>query len=223
MLQNSEAIQNHEEVIQNNTLSEDEEDKEFDRLLTAITSILNIKDSWFRFILVDTSNGNKLDDDFAMPSGMGIGGGKKYIIAIDGELWTKYIEETNPKMKIKRCAAFVRVISHEFMHLYQFKHSFDKYAKEFYYEKSLPHDQDNWNYRQHKKYINLSIELEAYAFGLLVESKILNRKRITYIPYDINKYQFRKTYLQIKSIYEKKIEEAFNLNKEETDTKVVRE
>lgn len=214
MLQNSETIQNPGEIIKNNTQSDDEseEDRAFDQALDAITSILNIEESWFRFILVDTSHGKKIDD-FAMPSGMGIGGREKYIIAIDGELWTKYEKETNPKKKIKRYAKFVRTVSHEFMHLYQFKHSFDKYAKEFFYEKSLPHDQDKWTNKQNKKYINLTIELEACAFGLLVESKILNRKRITYIPDDINKYQFRKTYLQIKSIYEKKIEEAFNCNR----------
>lgn len=203
MLQNSGTTQNHEAPITN----EEDDGDEVDKILDAIVSILDIDESWVKFIMVDTSKGKKLDDGFAMPSGMGIGGGEKYIIAIDNELWNKYVEETNQKKKLKRYAEFVRIVSHEFMHLYQFKHSFDKYSKEFYFEKDLPNDQDKWNNRQHKKYVNLNIELEAYAFGLLVESKVLNRKRVTYIPDDINKYQFRKTYLQIKSIYERKIEE----------------
>lgn len=170
-----------------------EEEGTLDKLGNSIESILGIKKSWYKFILVDTDD-NKVSDDFAMPPGMGIGGGKKYIIAIDGELWDKYLEETDQKKKKRRYAEFARVLAHEFMHLYQYKHSFDEHSKEFCYEKSLPHNQDKWNDSQHKKYTNLYIELEACAFGMLVESKILNRKRISYIPDDVNKYQYKKIY-----------------------------
>lgn len=184
------------------------EEETLDKLGTSIENILNIKESWYKFILVDTSDG-KTNDDFTMPLGMGIGGGKKYIIAIDGELWDKYLEETDQRKKMRRYAKFARVLAHEYMHLYQYKHSFDKYSKEFCYERDLPHSQDKWNDSQHKKYINLYIELEAFAFGMLVESKILNRKRITYIPSDINKYQYKKIYAQVKGVFEKKVEKAF--------------
>lgn len=189
-------------------LKEIKEEETLDKLGNSIESILGIKESWYKFILVDTSDG-KASDDFTMPPGMGIGGGKKYIIAIDGELWDKYLEETDQKKKKKRYAEFARVFAHEFMHLYQYKHSFDKYSREFYYEKDLPHSQDEWNDSQHKKYTNLYIELEARAFGMLVESKILNRKRVSYIPNDVNKYQYKKIYAQVKDAYEKKIEETF--------------
>lgn len=177
-----------------------------EKLGNSIESVLNIKESWYRFCLIDTSNGKKLDDDFVMPPGMGIGGGKKYIIAIDGELWDKYLKETNQKKKIRRYAKFARVLAHEFMHLYQFKRSFDKYSKEFYYERDLPRNQDKWNNKQNKKYTNLYIELEAFAFGSLIESKILNRKRMPYMSTDVNKYRCRKVYSQVKDLYEKKIE-----------------
>ncbi|MCQ2795371.1 MAG: hypothetical protein MJ214_04125 [Bacilli bacterium] len=84
-----------------------------------------------------------------------------------------------------------KVISHELMHLNQFKYSRDKYLKEFYYETKLPRNSDKWTISQQKKYENLTSEIEAYAFGKLVESTILHLKEYLLFPRTLT-YQFKK-------------------------------
>lgn len=183
------------------------EGEALDKLLNTINSILEIKESWYDFILVDTS-GKQLDD-FYMPPGLSALGEDKSIIAVDDQMWNDFVEATNEKKKKRAYAIIAKVISHELMHLNQFKHSRDKHLKEFYYETKLPKNSDKWSLYQQKKYENLTSELEAFAFGKLVESIILQSKRISTLPTYTNRYRFRKIYLQMKGKYEKKIGEAF--------------
>lgn len=181
-----------------------------DKLLNTINSILEIKESWYDFHLVDTSG--EQPDDFAMPPGLSAIGEDKSIIAVDDQMWNDFIEATNEKRRKKAYAIIAKVISHELMHLNQFKYSLDKHLKDFYYETKLPRNSDKWSLYQQKKYENLTSELEAFAFGKLVESTILQSKRISALPTYTNKYKFKKTYLQMKDKYGKKIEEAFSFN-----------
>ncbi|MCQ2796782.1 MAG: hypothetical protein MJ213_05775 [Bacilli bacterium] len=183
------------------------EGEALDKLLNAINSILEIKESWYDFILVDTSG--EQPDDFDMPAGISAIGEDKSIIAVDDQMWNDFTEATNEKKKKRAYAIIAKVISHELMHLNQFKYSLNKHLKDFYYETKLPKNSNKWSLYQQKKYENLTSELEAFAFGKLVESTILQSKRISTLPTYTNRYQFKKVYLQMKDKYEKKIEETF--------------
>lgn len=188
-------------------MSKEEEDKIVDGLLNAINNILDIKESWYDCIFVITKGYE--EEDFTMPNGLGMFYENKFKIFIDDQLWDDYENAIDKIKKRRYYAKMVGVISHELMHLHQFKYSSDKYMKDFKYELKLPNNTDEWTVSQRKKYDNLAAELEAYAFGKLVESTISQSKRISSLPTYMDRCQFKKIYLQVKSKYEKKIEKAF--------------
>ena len=188
-------------------MSKEEEDKIVDNLLNAINNILDINESWYDFIFVITK-GQEVED-FNMPNGFGMLGDGKSKIFVDGQLWDDYENATDKNKKRRKYAKMVGIIAHELMHIRQFKYSSDKYMKDFHYELKLPNNTDKWTVSQRKKYDNLAVELEAFAFGKLVESTISQSKRISPLPTFTNRYQFKKIYLQMKDKYEKKIIEAF--------------
>lgn len=188
-------------------MSKEEEDKIVDNLLNAINNILNIKEFWYDCIFVITKGYE--EEDFTMPNGLGMFYENKYKIFINDQLWDDYENAIDKNKKRRYYAKMVGVISHELMHLHQFKYSSDKYMKDFKYELKLPNNTDKWTVSQRKKYDNLAAELEAYAFGKLVESTISQSKRISSLPTYMNRYQFKKVYLQTKETYGKKIIEAF--------------
>lgn len=188
-------------------MSKEEEDKIVDDLLNAINNILDIKESWYDCIFIITK-GYEVED-FTMPNGLSVLYEEKFKVFINDQLWDDYENATDKIKKRRYYAKMVGVISHELMHLHQFKYSSDKYMKDFKYELKLPNNTDNWTVSQRKKYDNLSAEIEAFAFGKLVESTISQSKRISSLPTYTNRYKFRKVYLQMKDTYGKKIVEAF--------------
>ncbi|MCQ2795372.1 MAG: hypothetical protein MJ214_04130 [Bacilli bacterium] len=60
------------------------EGESLDKLLNAINSILEIEESWYDFILVDTSG--EQPDDFYMPTGLSAIVEDKSIIAVDDQM-----------------------------------------------------------------------------------------------------------------------------------------
>lgn len=144
-----------------------------------------------------------------MPNGLGMLCEGKSKIFIDDQLWIDYEKATDKNKKRRKYAKMIGTISHELMHLHQFKYSCNKYLKDFYYESKLSRKTDKWTVPQRKKYDNLTAELEAFAFGKLVESTISQSKRISSLPTYTNRYQFKKIYSQMKDKYEKKVAAAF--------------
>lgn len=183
-------------------------EKELDKLLNAIHRVLGIKESWYDLYLA--YKGNKEVKDFTMPYGLGAVRENKFIIAIDDELWTEYVEETSINKKRKKYALVAGVLAHELFHLYQFKHSYKKYIDDFNYEHSLPRNINKWSSAQIRKYNNLYIEIEARAFEMLIKSILLHKEKMS-LPYKkINMRQYKKVYLQLKATYEEKIKRAFS-------------
>lgn len=126
--------------------------KEFDKLLDAINGVLSIKESWYECYLVDTK-GYEVDD-FTMPNGLGListDESTKSIIAISYEKWEKAVEATNEKDRRKHYAKIAGILSHELMHIHQYKYACDKYMKDFMYESKLPKNTDKWTVLQRKK------------------------------------------------------------------------
>lgn len=103
-------------------------------------------------------------------------------------------------------SVFASIIAHETMHFYQKINSTQQIIKDFKVEIEMLEDSNKFD---NKLYVNLSTEIEARAFGALIQEKIIG----SYDPInkDIDDNEFNKQYKRLKSIYWDKIVEAFKM------------
>lgn len=172
-----------------------------DKILDAVDKILNVGDDvcfkWGTYNLKRASLG-------------GISICDKKIVIINYHFLKRYAKETNKENKRYYYAQIAGIAAHEVMHIVQFACSFEKYKEEFMYSANLPSDLNKWSKEENKKYHNLYIEIEASAFGDLVEATLLNEDKIP-SPHSVtSKKIYKEIYLKLKDKYEDKIKEAFS-------------
>lgn len=171
-----------------------------DKILDAVDKILGIGDA-FSF------NWGSINLKRASLGGVSVC--NKKLVVVNYYYLRKYAKETNKENKKYYYAQIAGIAAHEVMHIVQYVYSFEKYKEEFMYAANLPPD-EKWSIEETKKYNNLYIEIEASAFGDLVEATLLNETKIP-TPHEYTDIKiYSEVYLKLKDKYEDKIKEAFS-------------
>jgi len=152
--------------------------------------------------------GIKLDCDDALDEPMYYGSHDfiNNIIYVNKLYLDNVIKSNNTDKYDYNYSVFCSIVAHETMHFHQKTNPSSQIIKDFVTEIEMLDDTSKFD---NKTYVNLSTEIEARAFGALIQEKIIGY----YDPInsDIDVDEFNKKYNELKDVYWNKIVEAFKL------------
>lgn len=137
---------------------------------------------------------------------------KNGIICIDSNVWdafTNAIDNKDDAEARVRYGIAAGTIAHEVMHFYQIQNLTPERMNGFIIEGNMSQDPSKWTEEDFTKYWNLSIEIEAFAFGMLVEETLLFGKNVSIFPKQMNREKYENVYNNLKEKYLSRIEYAF--------------
>ena len=171
----------------------------FVKMFGAINSVLNVSGNAYSCDLFSCDlNKTKGYSDY-----------KKGLICIDYKIWEKFCSANTPEEKRLYYAIAAGTAAHEVMHFHQFTNMTSQIEEDFVFEGNLPINSNEWTDEQLLEYFNLSIEIEAFAFGMLIEETLLFGNRFSQLPIQIDANKYQKTYTLIEAKYKNRILNAF--------------